>query len=264
MTWIAVAIVGSAALGAYSSNRASSAQAGAIGDAAQVQAQSAQDAAAVQKQMFDKQVELQAPFREAGLAGQNRLMDLLGLSGKTNAAGYGSEVGKFSDTPFTADPSYQWRLSQGQQALERSASARGGLFSGRAGKDMTDYAQGAASQEYGNAYNRFQIDRASRLNPLQALAGQAQSGANTLGSAAQNYGNAAASNFTNAGNNQANALMSAGNANASGYMGTANALSGGVGQYLNYTQNQNMMNRFFPTGGSSTVYPSFDVSSVQG
>jgi len=30
-------------------------------------------------------------------------------------------------------------------------------------------------------------------------------------------------------------------------MGAANALTGGVGQYLNYQQNQQLMNKFFPT-----------------
>ena len=244
--YMAAALGGSALLGAWSSNKAANAQSDAIGDASKIQSESADKAAKAQKDMFDKQIELQAPFREAGLTGQNRLMDLLGLSKNTNAQGYGSAAKTFDGTNFAQDPSYQWRLQQGQQALDRSASARGGIFSGRAGKDMTDYAQGAASQEYGNAYNRFQADRAGQLGPLQSLAGQAQSGANTLGGAAQNYGNNLSANYTNAGNNQANNLMSAGNANASGYMGMANAISNSVGQGLNYMGSQNTMAKYFP------------------
>jgi hypothetical protein len=48
-------------------------------DAASTQAGAARDAAALQKQMFDRQMAGQEPYRQAGLAGQNRLMELLGL-----------------------------------------------------------------------------------------------------------------------------------------------------------------------------------------
>ncbi len=260
--WVAGAVVGSAVIGSMASGKAAGAQADAANNATAAQSASADKAAAIQKEMFDKQIELQAPFREAGLTGQNRLMDLLGLSGRSDAQGYGSAATKFGMSDFQADPGYQWRLQQGQQALDRSAAARGGMFSGRAMKDAMNFGQGAASQEYGNAYNRFQTDRAGQINPLQSLAGQAQTGANTLGGAAQNYGNSAVANFTSLGNNQANNLLAAGNANASGYMGTANAISGGIGQGLNLWQNQNMMNRFFPSGGTGVTYPGVDASST--
>ena len=55
---------------------------------------------------------------------------------------------------MTLDPGYQFRLKQGQQALENSASARGTLRGGAQLKALVDYQQGAASQEYGNAYAR--------------------------------------------------------------------------------------------------------------
>jgi hypothetical protein len=54
----------------------------------------------------------------------------------------------------TKDPGYQFRMDQGQKALENSAMARGGLMSGNAIRGSQDYAQNLASQEYGNAYNR--------------------------------------------------------------------------------------------------------------
>jgi hypothetical protein len=52
------------------------------------------------------------------------------------------------------DPGYQWRMDQGRKALEASAAARGGLFSGATGKALVDYGQGLASQEYDKAYGR--------------------------------------------------------------------------------------------------------------
>ena len=73
--------------------------------------------------------------------------------------------------------------------------------------------------------------------------GAGQTAANTMGNAAANYG-------TNAGN----LVTSGGAARASGYMGGANALASGLNQYMNYTQNQNLMNRLLPqTGGSTGV-----------
>lgn len=52
------------------------------------------------------------------------------------------------------DPGYKFRLGQGQQVLENSASARGLLNSGGTLKDILDYGQNAASQEYQNVFNR--------------------------------------------------------------------------------------------------------------
>jgi hypothetical protein len=58
------------------------------------------------------------------------------------------------------------------------------------------------------------------------------------------------------GANAGNLMTGAGAARASGYVGGANALTSGLGQYMNYTQNQNLMNRLLPqTGGSPTATP---------
>lgn len=61
---------------------------------------------------------------------------------------------KFDPTNLTIDPGYAFRLQQGQQALQKSALARGGLLGGGTLKSLTNYAQGLASTEYQNAYNR--------------------------------------------------------------------------------------------------------------
>jgi hypothetical protein len=52
------------------------------------------------------------------------------------------------------EPGYQFRLKGGSDALERSAAARGVLRTGGTLKDIVDYGQNFASQEYGNVYNR--------------------------------------------------------------------------------------------------------------
>lgn len=55
---------------------------------------------------------------------------------------------------LSQDPGYQWRVQQGQKALESSAASKGGLVSGAQMRAAQDYGQGLASQEYGQAYGR--------------------------------------------------------------------------------------------------------------
>lgn len=226
MTWGMVAVAGATVVsGVMGSNAASS--------AAGAQAAASAEQARVQKEMFDKQVELQAPFREAGLKGQNQLLDLLGLSGNTSAAGYGSMAKSFTGEDMYKDPGYAFRLNEGVKALDRSAAARGGLLGGNQLRGVTQFGQDYGSQEYQNAFNRFQAERQARLNPLQSLAGQAQTSANTLTNAAGNLGNVLGE-----------AAINAGNARASGYIGSANAISGAIGQGANYyMSNQAMKNQ---------------------
>jgi hypothetical protein len=196
--------------------------ASAASKAAKAQTQAAAQASALEREMFDKQVELQAPFREAGLTAQNRLLQYLGLSGSPSDAGYGKYAGDFSMNDFTTDPGYAFRLAEGNKALDRTAAARGGLLSGGAMKAAQRYGQEMGSQEYMNAFNRYQTNRANQLNPLQSLMGAGQTGANILTQAAGSLGQSLGEN-----------AIGAGNARASGYIGQANALTGALNQGMN-------------------------------
>lgn len=51
-------------------------------------------------------------------------------------------------------PGYQFRLGQGEQALQQSAAARGVLNTGGTLKDILGYGQNFASGEYANTYSR--------------------------------------------------------------------------------------------------------------
>ena len=234
-TIAAVATVGSSLIGSSAS-----------GKAANAQQQAAAQASDVQRDIFERQVELQAPFREAGLKGQNRLLELLGLSEDKNVPNYGKyATAEFGMDKFTADPGYAFRMSEGMKALERSAAARGGLLSGATLKGTQRYGQGLASQEYQNAFNRYQAERAGTLNPYQALSGTAQTSANVLGQQAGALGQSLGSN-----------IIGAGNAQASGYIGQANAITGGLGQGINFYQNQQLLNRLPTYGSTSTPFMS--------
>jgi ribulose kinase len=54
--------------------------------ASKAQVQAAQDANAAQERMFQKQMELQEPFRQGGLTAQDQIMQLLGIGGDKTAA----------------------------------------------------------------------------------------------------------------------------------------------------------------------------------
>ena len=186
--------------------------------AAKTQARSADKATELQKQIYEEGVVRQKPFYEAGITGQNRLMDILGLSDRTTAEGYGSAMRPFGMSDFQADPGYAFRMKEGLKGLDQQAAARGGLISGNALRAAQQYGQELGSQEYQNAFNRYQTNRTNVLNPLQSLLGQAQSTANTLGSAGQTYAS-----------NAGSTMMAAGNARASGYTGSADAWNRAMG-----------------------------------
>ena len=186
--------------------------------AAATQEQASREAQASNERMLERQIGLQEPFRQAGLTAQEQIMQLLGIGGDKTAEGYGSLAKPFGTDQFQQDPGYAFRQSEGMKALERSAAARGGLLSGGTLKGIQRFGQDLASQDYGNAFNRYQVERSARLNPLQSLMGSGQSATNmqtgNIGQSSQNE--------------QAN-LMNAGQARASGYVGSANALAGALG-----------------------------------
>jgi hypothetical protein len=78
---------------------------------------------------------------------------------------------------MTADPGYQFRLQQGQEALERSGAALGVTNTGGTLKDILDYGQRAASQEYGNVFGRqrdvYDLNERNRFNAYEANWGNA-------------------------------------------------------------------------------------------
>ena len=223
MAWmIPAAIIGSSLLGSSAASSAADTQAAATGQASDLQ-----------YKMFQEQQAAQKPWLEAGGRALTKLEGAVDYT-------------PFGMNQFNADPGYAFRLSEGQKALERSAAARGGLISGAALKAATRFGQDMGSQEYTNAFNRYQTERAARLQPLQSLAGVGQTAATTLGQNAGTYG-------TNVGN-----LMTSGAAaEAAGRIGSANALTGGLSTYLNYNQGNNLVNALnrnrTPTGYGTVV-----------
>jgi hypothetical protein len=199
-------MIGSTVVGAVSSKNAADKQSAAADRAAQLQ-----------KEQFDITNEQQRPWREAGGRALTKLESM-------------AEYKPFDMATFQQDPSYQFRLDQGTKALERSAAARGGLVSGNTGGALINYGQNAASQEYNNAFNRYQTERNAMLAPYMTLAGYGQNSNALSAQAGQNYAN-----------NAGNLITGSAAAQAAGNMGIANAIGGGTSQYLRYTQGNDLL-----------------------
>lgn len=206
--------------------------ANAAGKSADQLAQSQREALALYEKMFNKNIELNEPFRSAGVQGINRMSDLLGLSGNTGATGYGSLMKPFGMADFQADPGYSFRQGEGMKALDRAAAAGGRFNSGRSMKDILRFSQGLASDEYGKAEGRYRSNQTDQFNRLASITGTGQTATSQMGNAAQNYGNQAG-----------NAIGNIGQANAAGTVGSANAWNNAIGQGYSMYQNSNLMNR---------------------
>jgi hypothetical protein len=202
-------------------------------DAANIQAESAREARALAEKIFNEQKALQEPYRAAGITAQNQLLNLLGLSGNTAAPEYGKFARPFGMSDFQQDPGYAFRLSEGMKALEASRAAQlgksTGLLSGATFKALQRYGQEMGTQEYGNAFNRFQTERSNRLQPLSGLMTLGQAAASNQGAAAGAFG-------TTAGN----LTTDIGAAQAAGGIGSANAITNAMNQLARYSAAQNL------------------------
>lgn len=192
------------------------------GEAADEQADAARRAGALTERQFERTRSDLAPYRTTGDLASGRISRVLGLGGAAPDLG-----------EFYADPGYQFRLAEGNRALDRSGAARGTLLSGAQIKAAQRYNQGLASQEFGNFFNR-----------LYSLSSQ---GLNAAAQTGQFGANAAA--------NQANYGLAAGNATALGRLGQADLVLGGLGQltgaYGQYQENKRGQSGY---GGESLGY----------
>jgi hypothetical protein len=247
-TGLAVAgIAGSAissGLGARAAGKAANAQSSAATQSAQLQKQAADEALAFQKQQYSDAQAREAPYQAAGTQALTKLSQMPGFQAP------GSD--------FTTDPGYQFRLDQGQRAIERSAAARGTVANPATQKALERFNQDTASTEYGNVYNRRFGEYNNSLNQLQSLAGVGQTANSALNTTGANAADNSSGIVTTSAARQGQDFQNAAAANASGYVGGANAISGGITGGLNgigqiYTLSQLLKSKRLPTGDSSGV-----------
>ena len=202
---VAAAVVGAATVAGsmYSSRQA--------GKAAKTQAASADRASQIQQENFEQTRKDLMPYKQAGDTSLSQLMGQMTPDGYFNQTYTGQDI--------YSDPSYQFRLQQGQDAIQSSAAAKGGLLTGATLKALQNYGQESASQEYSNAYNRFNADQTNRYNRLSNLVGIGQNAAAQVGNAGAQTSQAIANN-----------TMAGANALAAGQIGSANAWTNGAQQ----------------------------------
>lgn len=142
------------------------------------------------------------------------------------------------------DPEFLSRLKLGDDALQKSAAARGTVGNGGFLKDFATFNTDLASQAYGNAYNRsmqeylnrYNIDtnnKANIYNKLASQAGLGQVSATNLGGQLDTGARTTAGVLGTEGSQVGNSLADAGSARASGYLGSGAAWSSGIGSISN-------------------------------
>jgi len=210
MSWVAVAIGGSALLGA-----------GASLSAGNMQSKAAKRASDMQMQMYGQTRTDLAPWREAG---QASLAQLRGLTTGPNAP----LLRPFTMQDFQESPAYQFNLGEGLKAINKGAAARQRYYAPATLQDIAKYSQGLASNEFQNSYNMFRDNQGDVFERLFGMSGMGQNAAAMTGSAGVASARGAG-----------DAVMGGANARAAGMVGAANAVTGAAGDiYNNYLMNR--------------------------
>jgi len=185
--------------------------------AAAQQAEATDKAQDLTWKMFEENQERLAPWVSTGKKSLNALSAAM------------APGGRLYDTEFTAqdfekfkDPSYDWRVGQGANALAAQAAATGNYGSGNMATALIDYGQNAASQEYANAYGRYMNSQNTLYDRLYNLS---------------SMGSNAAAGVANMGTNMASTVgdlnVQGANALAAGQVGAANAQAAAFNNLLN-------------------------------
>lgn len=234
----------------------SSMQAGAARDAARVQTEYGQKQLELQERMLAAQLALQremyntgradlGPYRRAGIPAIGAASYLVGLGnapmvgGKRlpvvdNKDGTYSVGGRTFDNvadaevwsvenpeggrpySFETSPGYEFAVKENLDAIEGSAAARGGLYSGATMQALGSRANELANLEFGNHFNRVMGIAGMGANAAAQTANMgmqmAQMGSNSLLNNAQ----MGSTSLANIGDAQAAGIIGAANARASG------------------------------------------------
>jgi hypothetical protein len=205
MSFLAAAAIvgGSSLVSGYMGSKAAK-------DAARMQQAGIEAATAEQRRQYDLTRQDYAPYREIGTTALKDITERMPF--------FTSQFGDEQMAQYL-DPSMEFRRKLGEQSTARMLNVGGGAISGNTLRGLTDYGQGLASTEYGNAFNRFQTDRGNIYNTLGNIAGL---GLGATNQGAQ-YGQAAAQNI-------GQLAVGGAQAQAAGTIGSAQAYQNSLGQ----------------------------------
>lgn len=259
MASIAAAIAGIGAIaggtiGAIGANSAADTTAGAENNATQVQ-----------QQEFNQTQANEAPWLQAGNVSLQQLMAGLAPGGSLSTPDPNSTFTTPTLAQAEQNPGYQFTQQQGNQAIEASAAASGGAFTGNEAEALDQYNQNLATTNYSNVYNQalqtfgtnfnaYNTNQSNLYNKLASSSGLGQTAATQLG---QIGGTAATA--------EGNTIVGAGQANAAGTLGITNSLAGAINGVTNNTSGylslQSLLNGN-PNYGSPTGLPAYTPSPV--
>ena len=252
---IAAPVIGGL-FGSSSASRAAATQAAAAREQAAAQLQASREAMALQREMFGQGLAVQAPYLRSSQTAMAALLGGLGLGdiynqpqqqvigGPAPMNTYGASpeqmraaAGEFSGrfrqrfapSDIYEDPSYKFRVEQGLRALQARGAATGMLQTGQGLRDITDYGQRLAAEEYQAGFNRFQTEQQREYERLAALAGIGPGVATNVQQAGTQLGGQLGSTLTGGQTAASNLLTSGAAAQAGGIIGGANAISQGLG-----------------------------------
>lgn len=225
-------------LGGNAAKKAAEQQAAAGRAATSQQKQAGQFAQDVQQTQLTNERAGAAPYTTLGAGTAGTLSNALAPGGDLGSR-WTSTFKAPTAAEAEATPGYQFQLSQGLNALQNSAAARGGLLSTGTAKNLTGYAQGLASTNYQNTYNNalqayntnFSTNEQSQndlFNRLYSTTGLGANAAANLNATSAGTSNALASGLMGNAEIVGNDIMGVGNAQAAGTIGSSNALIGGI------------------------------------
>lgn len=199
-------------------NNAAQVQADAATQAAETMRLAGQDAIGFNREVLQQQQENLQPWLDAGTGALTSIGDMLKDPFKLPTMEEAMQ-----------DPGIQFALDRGTKAVEASLRSKGLSSSGKAQKELTEFAQGTASQGYDQVVNRRLTERQANLNPLFSLAGLGQDSTNSLNTALGTAGGRNADLTVNTAANVANQQTNAAAARASGIASSGNIYGSTVG-----------------------------------
>jgi len=221
MTWVAAGAAAVAVVGGVMGNKSA-------GKAAGAQKKAQARAAKEQKKMYEQSRKDMEPYMTSGTLANTNLNMRMGLAGDASNKDYGFLMKRFNNQEFEKDPGYQFRMDEGNRGIAATQAARGGLLSGAAAKEAARYNQGFASNEYGQAYDRFTNDQAGQYNKLSGIKASGQNAATSMMGTNERYGD-----------NMAQGQMARGDINAQ-LIGARNANNQNMLSSLNMLGQQGM------------------------
>jgi hypothetical protein len=195
-----------------------------------------------------------SPYLQGGAQASGLLSEMLGTPGKGLLTPWTQQFQAPTAAQAAQTPGYQFQLQQGENAVQNSAAAQGGLLSGGTLASMNQYAQGLASTNYQNTFNNAQTQYQdayntflnNQANTYGMLSGQAAQGLQAAGGA----GNL----ISGIGGDIASLLGQKGAAQAGGTIGAANAYGSILPGISNALGNYGMLSQMNGVGGMGGEY----------